>query len=62
MSLLPDVAAPLSEAEAEAAHCALLGNFRDLLTTLIGASLTDRLMRPLLDNTSSGSAVQDTSP
>lgn len=51
-----------AEAEAEAAHCALLGNFQDLLATLIGASLTDRLMRPVLDNTSSGSAVQDTSP
>ncbi|MDP3874006.1 MAG: hypothetical protein Q8Q80_15215 [Methyloversatilis sp.] len=50
-----------AEAEAEAAHGALLGNFRDLLSTLIGASLTERLLRPVLDNTSSGSAAQDTS-
>lgn len=51
-----------AEAEADAAHCALLDNFRNLLVTLIGASLTDRLMRPVPDNTSSGPAVQDTSP
>lgn len=50
-----------AEAEATAAHGALLENFRDLLATLIGASLTDRLLRPILDNTSSGSAAQDTS-
>ncbi|WP_439536673.1 hypothetical protein [Methyloversatilis sp.] len=50
-----------AEAEAAAAHGALLENFRDLLSTLIGASLTERLLRPVLDNTSSGSAAQDTS-
>lgn len=50
-----------AESEAEAAQCALLDNFLDTLATLIGASLTDRLMRAALDNTSSGSAVQGTS-
>lgn len=50
-----------SEAEAAVAHVALLENFRALLSTLIGASLTERLLRPVLDNNSSGSAAQDTS-
>lgn len=50
-----------AEAEAAAAHGALLENFRDLLSTLIGASLTEKLLRPVLDNTSSGSAAQDAS-
>jgi hypothetical protein len=63
-----DLLAPLQsalllqdEADAMAAHGALLGNFRDLLTTLVGESLTERLLRPVLDNTSSGAAAQDTS-
>ncbi|MCQ9378940.1 hypothetical protein [Methyloversatilis sp. XJ19-49] len=50
-----------AEAEATAAQGALLENFRTLLSTLIGASLTERLLRPALDNNSSGSAAQDTS-
>lgn len=50
-----------TETEVAAAHGALLGNFRDLLSTLIGDSLTEKLLRPLLVNNSSGSAAQDTS-
>lgn len=48
--------------EAMAAHRALFGTFRDLLTSLIGESLTTRLLQPILDNPSSGHAVQDNSP
>ena len=44
-----------------AASVALLQTFNDLLIKLIGLSLTDRLLRPLLDNPlSSGDAVQET--
>lgn len=64
-----DLLAPLSSAlllqtepEAIAAHGALLGNFRDLLATLIGESLTERLLRPALDHTSSGPTAQDITP
>jgi hypothetical protein len=34
-------------------------NFQNLLDTLIGASLTERLLRPVWDTPSSGQAVQD---
>jgi len=64
-----DLLAPLRSAlllqtapEAASAHSALLGNFRDLLATLIGESLTERLLRPALDHTSSGPAAQDITP
>lgn len=49
-------------AEARAAHEALLQNFRNVLSRLIGASLTDRLLQPVLSSSSSGNAAQDTSP
>ena len=45
-----------------AAGAALLQTFIDLLTKLIGLSLTERLLRPVLDNpSSSGNAAQDPS-
>ena len=47
---------------AVAAHVALLKTFNDLLTSLIGASLTERLLQPVWDNHSSGLAAQDTTP
>ena len=47
---------------AVAAHVALLKTFNDLLTSLIGASLTERLLHPVWDNHSSGLAAQDTTP
>jgi hypothetical protein len=52
-----------SSADAAAAvQAALLKTFLDLLTSLIGAELTQRLLRSVWDNTpSSGEAVQDTS-
>ena len=45
-----------------AASEALLQTFSDLLSKLIGQSLTERLMQPILDHpSSSGTAVKDTS-
>ena len=49
-------------AEAVLATDALLRTFHDLLTSLIGGSLTERLLRSVWDNHSSGDAVQDISP
>ena len=48
--------------DAAAAHSALLQTFHDLLISLIGGSLTERLLRPVWDDPSSGDAVQDTLP
>jgi hypothetical protein len=47
--------------DAAAAACAqaFLRNFRDLLTSLIGASLTERLLRPAWTDSLSGGAAQD---
>ena len=41
---------------------ALLQKFVDLLTNLIGGSLTERLLRPVLDIHATGDAAQETSP
>jgi hypothetical protein len=46
-------------ADATATISALLQTFHDLLTHLIGESLTERLLRSVWDNPSSGHAVQD---
>ncbi|HEY0856916.1 MAG TPA: hypothetical protein VGE16_07655 [Albitalea sp.] len=47
-------------ADAAAAHAALMQTFVDLLSSLIGESLTERLLHPLLDPPSSGNAAQET--
>lgn len=44
------------------AHGALLQAYYDLLTTLIGGSLTERLVQSVLDQPSNGDAVRDTTP
>lgn len=49
-----------TSATAVAANIALLQNFEDLLISLIGLSLTERLLRPVWDKPSSGQAKQDT--
>lgn len=49
-----------TRATAVAANVALLQNFQDLLISLIGLSLTERLLRPVWDKPSSGQAEQDT--
>jgi hypothetical protein len=41
-------------------NAALLQNFHELLVSLIGASLTERLLRPVWDIPPSGDAVQET--
>jgi hypothetical protein len=51
-----------TSADAATANGALLQAFCDLLTSLIGGSLAERLLRSVENNLSSGHAVQDTSP
>ncbi len=60
LAALQTVLAQQVMATAEAANNALLQNFQDLLTSLIGLSLTERLLRPVWDKPSSGQAEQDT--
>jgi hypothetical protein len=49
-------------ADALAGTSALLTTFHGLLVSLIGDSLTERLLRSIWDTPSSGDAVQDSSP
>jgi hypothetical protein len=49
-----------SSAEAADAGTELLASFRALLTTLIGESLTERLLRPVWANLLSGTSARDT--
>jgi len=49
-----------SSAEAAAAGTQLLASFRALLTTLIGESLTERLLRPVWATLLSGPSALDT--
>jgi hypothetical protein len=49
-------------AEAAAGGSALLQRFRELLSSLIGASLTDRLLRPVWAPTPGASPLEDASP
>lgn len=49
-------------ASAAAGGDALFQIFHDLLATLVGASLTERLLRSVWANTSSGSSAQDATP
>jgi hypothetical protein len=51
-----------SSAEAADANAAVLQTFHDLLTSLIGASLTERLLRPVWGSLTGGDAPQDTTP
>lgn len=47
---------------AAAANGALLTTFSDLLTSLIGAALTERLLQSVWSHPSSGHAVQENTP
>ncbi len=47
---------------AAAAHATVLRTLNDLLSTLIGPSLTERLLKPASHLLSAGPAVQDASP
>ena len=61
-SVLKSVLAHRNSAEAAAGCNAFLQTFHDLLASLIGASLTDRLLRSAWESASSGTTLQDTSP
>ena len=51
-----------TQAEAAAASGTLLQAFRDLLASLVGPVLTERLLRAVWLHFSSGPAAQDTAP
>ena len=59
---LKSVFAQQSGADAAAGGNALLQAFHRLLASLIGDSLTERLLRPVWADPSSGAPAQDTSP
>lgn len=61
-AVLKSVLARRSSAEAAAGGNAFLNTFHELLASLIGPSLTARLLRSVWDNPSHGAAAQDTSP
>ena len=61
-AVLKSVLAQRSSAEAAAGGSTFLHIFHELLASLIGPSLTARLLRSVWEPPSSGSAVQDTSP
>jgi len=50
-----------TRADAAAAGGAFLRTFDDLLASLVGPSLTERLLRSVWENSSSGAPAQDTS-
>ena len=51
-----------TSATAAAANAELLQTLHELLTSLIGASLTERLLQSVWDHLSSGDAVRDNTP
>ncbi len=61
-ALLKSVLAQRSGAEAAAAGNAFLNTFHELLASLIGPSLTARLLRSVWQPPSRGQATEDTSP
>lgn len=58
-ALLQKVLAQQDRIEAIAVNAELLHNFHKVLITLIGASLTERLLRPVWETPSSGDAAQE---
>ena len=61
-TVLKRVLAQRSSADAAAAGNAFLNIFHELLASLIGPSLTARLLRSVWEPSSSGAAAQDNSP
>jgi hypothetical protein len=59
---LRSVLARQSSDDARAAGNTLLANFHGLLSTLVGPSLTERLLRAVWANTSNGSPALDNPP
>ncbi len=62
LAALEAVFAQRSSAEATAAGGVLLQTFHELLSSLIGAALTERLLRPVWDTFSSGPPAQESMP
>jgi hypothetical protein len=62
LAALQSVVAQQSAADAALGSNALLQTFQQLLGSLIGAALTDRLLRTVWDNTSRGTPAQDITP
>jgi hypothetical protein len=62
LAALRSVFAQQTSADAAAGGSALLQTFHELLASLVGPSLTERLLRSVWADSSSGSPAQDTSP
>jgi hypothetical protein len=62
LAALKSVFVQQTSADAAAAGNALLQKFHELLASLVGSSLTERLLRSVWANPSSGPPAQDTSP
>ncbi|MDB5815997.1 MAG: hypothetical protein JWN23_3114 [Rhodocyclales bacterium] len=62
LAALKVVIAEQTNANAAAGSRALLHTFNELLTSLVGPSLTERLLRSVWANSFSGSPAQDSSP
>ncbi len=62
LAALKTVLAQQSSADATSGGDALLKTFVELLTTLVGPSLAERLLRSVWANSLSGPPAQDTSP
>ncbi len=60
LAALRDALARETGADAAAANDALLRTFLDLLATLIGAPLAERLLGPVWNHSSGGDAMQET--
>ena len=60
--ILKSVRAPRDSTDAAAAGSGFLQTFHDLLGSLVGPSLTERLLRSVWTNSPSGTAAQDTQP
>jgi hypothetical protein len=62
LAALKPLLAQQSSADAAAGGSALLQTFYELLASLVGPSLTERLLRSVWAHSSSGPPAQDTSP
>lgn len=62
VAALKSVFAQQNSIDAAAAGGAFLQTFYDLLTSLVGPALTERLLRPVWAHFPSGPPAQDTSP
>jgi hypothetical protein len=62
LAALKSVLAQQTSANATAGGGTLLQTFYELLTSLVGSSLTERLLRSVWENSLSGAPAQDTSP